>query len=149
GTNEFHGNLFEYNKNPIFNAAGVLVDTFGTPKNNEKENNFGGTVGGPIRRDHTFFFFSYEGDRFRTVAAAGKMTLPTPAMKSGDFSSWLKDQIGTDALGRPVFENEIYDPTTTRNVTAGQVDPVTGLVASDDAVIRDPFAAGGTLNVIP
>src|SRR5882762_3848181 len=149
GTNQFHGTLFEYNKNPVFNAAGVLANTFGTPKNNQKENNFGGTLGGPIRKEHTFFFFNYEGDRFRSFALAGKMTLPTSAMRNGDFSSWLGAQIGTDALGRAVFRNEIYDPTTTRNVTAGQVDPVTGLTANADTVIRDPFNSGGNLNVIP
>ena len=149
GTNDFHGTLFEYNKNPVFNAAGVVADTFGTPKDNQKENNFGGTFGGPIRKEHTFFFFNFEGDRFRSFAPAGPMTLPTPAMKTGDFSSWLGAQVGTDALGRPIFRNEIYDPTTTRNVTAGQVDPVTGLTANADAVIRDPFSSGGTLNVIP
>src|SRR5207302_1223513 len=99
--------------------------------------------------DHTFFFFNYEGDRFRSFAFAGKMTLPTAAMKSGDFSSWLGSQVGTDALGRPVFSNEIYDPTTTRNVTAGQVDTKTGLTANADAVIRDPFSSGGNLNIIP
>jgi hypothetical protein len=149
GTNDFHGTIFEYNKNPVFNAAGVLVNTFGGTKDNQKENNFGVTLGGPIRKERTFFFFNYEGDRYRNFAYAGKMTLPTAAMKSGDFSSWLGDPIGTDALGRPVFENEIYDPTTTRNVTAGQVDPKTGLAASEDAVIRDPFVSGGNLNVIP
>src|SRR6266481_5915745 len=150
GTNDFHGTLFEYNKNPLFNAAGAVVNANpGTPKDNEKENNFGGSIGGPIRRDHTFFFFNYEGDRFRSFALAGKMTLPTAAMKNGDFSSWLGDQIGADALGRPVLENEIYDPTTTRSVTAGQVDPATGLTANADTFIRDPFSSGGTLNVIP
>src|SRR5215469_4061418 len=81
GTNEFHGSLFEYNKNPVFNATVV----FGPPKDNEKENNFGGTIGGPIRKDHTFFFFNYGGDRFRSFQFAGKMTLPTAAMKAGDF----------------------------------------------------------------
>src|SRR6266850_7563644 len=150
GTNQFHGTLFEYNKNPMFNAAGAVVNANpGTPKDNQKENNFGGTIGGPIRKDNTFFFFNYEGDRFRSFALAGFMTLPTSAMKNGDFSSWLGAQVGTDALGRPVFKNEIYDPTTTRNVTAGQVDPVSGLTANADAVIRDPFSSGGVLNVIP
>ena len=150
GTNDFHGSLFEYNKNPVFNAAGPVVNSSpGTPKNNEKENNFGGNIGGPIKRDHTFFFFNFEGDRFRSFAPAGSMTLPTVAMKNGDFSSWLGPQVGTDALGRPVFQNEIYDPTTTRNVTAGQVDPKTGLIANADTVIRDPFSSSGNLNVIP
>jgi hypothetical protein len=160
GTNGFHGTLFEYNKNPVFNAAGAVVNANpGTPKDNEKENNFGGTIGGPIRKDHTFFFFNYEGDRFRSFALAGKMTLPTAAMKNGDFSSWLDgqlqtcgatgDQPCTDALGRPVLQNEIYDPTTTRKVFAGQPDTKTGIVANANATIRDPFSSGGQLNVIP
>src|SRR5690349_11037036 len=138
GTNEFHGTLFEYNKNPIFNAAGPVVNSspgsVGAVKNNTKENNFGGNIGGPIRRDHTFFFFNFEGDRFRDFAPASTMTLPTVAMKNGDFSAWLGPQIGTDALGRPVFQNEIYDPTTTRTVNG--------------TVVRDPFNFGGNLNVI-
>jgi len=155
GTNDFHGTLFEYNKNPVFNAAGVLANAGVSPKDNEKENNFGGTIGGPIRKDHTFFFFNYEGDRLRSFLFDGTVTLPTPAMKSGDFSSWLTEggtpltQVGTDALGRPVYKNEIYDPTTTRKVFAGQVDPVTGLTATSNATIRDPFSSGGNLNVIP
>src|SRR2546430_7311730 len=78
-------------------------------------------------------------------------------MKNGDFSSLLgtqnfcgpdpdnNPQPCFDALGRPVFKNEIYDPTTTRKVTAGQVDPVTGLTANANTTIRDPFPS----NVIP
>jgi carboxypeptidase family protein/TonB-dependent receptor-like protein len=160
GTNDFHGTLFEYNKNPVFNAAGVLASAGQAPKDNHKENNFGGTIGGPIRKDHTFFFFDYEGDRLRSFLFNGTVTLPTPAMKSGDFSSWLgtqnfcgpdpnNPQPCFDALGRPVFENEIYDPTTTRKVTANQVDPVTGRTATSNATIRDPFQVGTQLNVIP
>lgn len=145
GTNQFHGTTFEYNKNPVFNAAGVLSNAFGTPKDNEKENNFGGTIGGPIKKDKAFFFFSYEGDRFTNFSYSGTTTIPTAAMRGGDFSSFLGSQVGTDALGRPVYTNEIYDPTTTRNVTAGQVDPVTGLTATADATIRDPFPG----NIIP
>ncbi len=149
GTNGFHGTLFDYNKNPMFNAAGVLANAGVAPKANEKENNFGGTIGGPIRKDHTFFFFNYEGDRRHSFLFDGFVTLPTPAMKSGDFTSWLGSQIGTDALGRPVFKNEIYDPTTTRSVTAGQIDPVSGLTATSSTIIRDPFSSGGIVNVIP
>ena len=119
GSNQFHGSLFDYNKNPKFNAAGLITNAFGGAKDNEKENNFGGTIGGPIRKDHTFFFFSYEGDRFRSFAYSGTVTIPTKAMDGGDFSALLKAQVGTDALGRPVFQNAIYDPTTSRAVAAG------------------------------
>jgi hypothetical protein len=147
GTNQFHGTAFEYNKNPVFNAAGLLANAFGTPKNNEKENNFGGTIGGPIRKDKVFFFGSYEGDRFTNFSYSGTTTIPTSAMRQGDFSSFLGAQVGTDALGRPVSTNEIYDPTTTRTVAAGAKDPVTGLVnnSGSDAVLRDPFPG----NMIP
>jgi len=151
GTNQFHGTVFEYNKNPVFNAAGLLTNAFGTPKSTQKENNFGGTLGGPIRKDKLFFFASYEGDRYRDFEYSGLTTLPTPAMREGDFSSFLGAQAGTDALGRPVYTNEIYDPTTTRTVAAGAVDPVTNLVngTGSSAVIRDPFDYNGQLNVIP
>ena len=148
GTNQLHGTAFEYNKNPVFNAAGLLVNAFpGTVKDNEKDNNFGGTLGGPIRKDKTFFFVCYEGDRFTNFAYSGLTTIPTPAMRAGDFSSFLGAQEGTDALGRPVYKNAIYDPTTTRTVAAGATDPVTGLVnnTAASAVMRDPFPG----NVIP
>src|SRR6202022_3316072 len=110
GTNDFHGSLFEYNKNPVYNAAGLLANAGISPKSNQKENNFGGTIGGPIRKDHTFFFFNYEGDRLRSFLFDGKVTLPTAAMKSGDFSSWLGKRGGTEELGAPVFTNELYAP---------------------------------------
>ncbi len=148
GTNNFHGTLYDYIKNPVLNAAGLINNAFGTPKRNEKENNFGATFGGPIRKGRTFFFGVYEGDRFRNFNFSGLMTLPTPAMRQGDFTAWLGSRAGTDALGRPVFTNEIYDPTTTRSVKKGQVDPVTGLVATQNATIRDPFMSGGQVNII-
>jgi hypothetical protein len=160
GTNQFHGTAFEYNKNPVANAAGLLVNAFpGSTKNNEKENNFGGTIGGPIRRDKTFFFGSYEGDRFTNFSYSGTTTIPTKAMRAGDFSSFLGDQTATDALGRPVYQNEIYDPTTTRSVTPGTADPITGIVTplrppidgepdTTPYVLRDPFEYQGQLNVI-
>ena len=148
GTNQFHGTGFEYNKNPVFNAAGLLVNANpGSVKDNEKENNFGGTIGGPIRKDKTFFFFSYEGDRFTNFSYGSATTIPTKEMRGGDFSSFLGAQAGTDALGRPVYTNEIYDPTTSRAVPAGATDPVTGLVnnTSKTAYLRDPFPG----NIIP
>ena len=151
GTNSFHGTAFEYNKNPVFNAAGLVANATGSAKNNEKENNFGGTLGGPIRKDKTFFFASYEGDRYRNFGPGSLISIPTPAMIQGNFSSWLGAQVGTDALGRPVYQNEIYDPTTSRVVPAGATDPVTTLVnnSGSDATIRDPFQSNGQLNVIP
>src|SRR5208337_4154985 len=86
GTNQFHGSAFEYLYNPVFNAAGELANVYHTAKDNTKENDFGATFGGPIRKDRTFFFFSYEGDRHRDFSYSGAVTIPTPAMITGDFS---------------------------------------------------------------
>jgi hypothetical protein len=65
GTNQFHGNLFNYLRNDLFDANDWFAHRDGLPKPKEHQNDFGGTLGGPIRNDHTFFFFSYEGLRLR------------------------------------------------------------------------------------
>jgi len=151
GSNTFHGAGFEYDINPMFNANGLLNNAFGGNKSSLKENNFGGNFGGPIRKNKTFFFFNYEGDRKLLFAYGGLTSVPTTAMLKGNFNAWLGSSVGADALGRTVYKNEIFDPTTTRVVPAGGVDPVTGLTNTSgaDATIRDPFDDGGVLNQIP
>jgi hypothetical protein len=161
GTNQFHGNADEFNNNPIWDANGWSNNAFGGSKANEKENNFAASLGGPIRKNKAFFFFNYEGDRKSLFAIGGLTSVPTANMLKGDFSDFLYASnpvantgamgvlsanssptvVGTDALGRPVNEWAIYDPTTTRDVPAGATDPVTGLTNNSgaDAVIRDPF----------
>ena len=65
GTNAFHGTLFEYFRNDVLDARDWFVNFSGLPKPQERQNDFGGVVGGPVRKDQTFFFFSYEGLRLR------------------------------------------------------------------------------------
>jgi hypothetical protein len=65
GTNQFHGTAFEYLRNDKFDAADWFTDYYGLPKPPEKQNDFGGVVGGPILKNRLFFFFSYEGLRLR------------------------------------------------------------------------------------
>ena len=65
GTNAFHGTLFEYFRNDVLDARDWFVNFNGLPKPKERLNDFGGVLGGPILRDNTFFFFSYEGQRLR------------------------------------------------------------------------------------
>src|SRR6202790_3092650 len=64
GTNAFHGSLYEFNRNSAYDARNFF-NTVGTPKSRFNNNNFGGSLGGPIVRDKTFFFFAYEGQRER------------------------------------------------------------------------------------
>src|SRR5579859_3279423 len=90
GGNQFHGDAFEYVRNPVFNAKNFFspVDVF-------KRNQFGGTFGGPIIHDKTFFFLGYQGTRIRNVSTF-KAIVPTAAQLNngsgfGDFSSICKN----------------------------------------------------------
>jgi hypothetical protein len=65
GTNQFHGEAFDYLRNDIFDANDWFADNKSLPKPKERQNDFGGTFSGPIFKDRTFFFFSYEGLRLR------------------------------------------------------------------------------------
>jgi len=67
GTNQLHGTLFEYLRNDALDSNNWFNNSVSPqlPKAQERQNNFGGTLGGPLRKDRTFFFFSYEGNRLR------------------------------------------------------------------------------------
>src|SRR6266436_2703251 len=68
GTNAFHGTLFEYFRNDVLDARDWFANFNHLPKPEDKQNDFGGVVGGPVIKDKTFFFFSYEGLRLRQPA---------------------------------------------------------------------------------
>jgi hypothetical protein len=65
GTNQFHGSLFDYVRNDVLDANNWFADHENLPKPGESQNDFGGVLGGPIIKDRTFFFFSYEGLRLQ------------------------------------------------------------------------------------
>ncbi|HYM11306.1 MAG TPA: TonB-dependent receptor [Bryobacterales bacterium] len=82
GTNNFHGSLFEYMQNRAFDAT-----AFGAASKPPKvANDFGGSIGGPIRKNRTFFFGTFEDMQFHT-SGVYQSTVPTAAMRQGDFSS--------------------------------------------------------------
>src|SRR5207248_8501633 len=64
GTNNFHGSVFEFFRNDVLDARNFF-NPAGTPKTAFRNNQFGGSLGGPIYKDHTFFFGAYEGQRER------------------------------------------------------------------------------------
>ena len=83
GTNAFHGDLYEFFRNNVLNARGF----FDSETPDFKQNQFGGTLGGPIRKDQTFFFASYEGRRIRQGDPSPAFPVPTAAERGGDFSA--------------------------------------------------------------
>jgi len=70
GSNQFHGSLFEYLRNDVLDANNWFGNRDNIPKPKERQSDFGGVLGGPIRKNHTFFFFSYEGLRLRQPLTA-------------------------------------------------------------------------------
>ncbi|PYT25611.1 MAG: hypothetical protein DMG58_23885, partial [Acidobacteria bacterium] len=108
GTNEFHGDAFYIVNNDKFNARGF----FAAERPAIRQNNFGFTIGGPIKKNKTFFFGSFERYILRTGAASrGLVTLPSIPFRSGDFS-----QLTDPSTGQLI---PIYDPATTRDDGAG------------------------------
>jgi hypothetical protein len=83
GTNEFHGDLFEFLRNGDLNAR----DFFATVRDTLKRNQFGGTIGGPIKKDKLFFFGGYQRTSQRSDPSQTTATIPTPAMLTGDFTA--------------------------------------------------------------
>ena len=120
GTNAFHGDLYEFLRNDRLDARGF----FATEKNILRQNEFGGTIGGPVilpyynGKDKTHFFFAWSSFRLRGgLPHAGFVTLPTMQERTGDFSD---------------YPFPIYDPATTRSDGKG-------------GFVRDPFVN----NIIP
>ena len=82
GTNDFHGNLYEYFRNTVLDGTGY----FNTSKPQLNQNQFGGTFGGPIKKNRTFFFLSYEARRVRQGQAGALVNVPTTPERSGNFN---------------------------------------------------------------
>src|SRR5881396_2825664 len=80
GTNDFHGDVFEFVRNDLFNARNY----FATKQSTLKRNQFGGTLGGPIKQNKLFFFGGYQGTTVRQDPADSKSFVPTAAMLAGD-----------------------------------------------------------------
>ena len=130
GANQFHGVLFEYLRNDILDANDWFADHNGLAKPEERQNDFGGTFSGPMLKDRTFFFFSYEGFRLRLPKVAHSLVPDLnsrqhadPAMKPY-LNSFSLPSPGTpddvaDGLG--IF-NASYSDKATLNATSLRID---------------------------
>ena len=148
GTNQIHGDVWEFFRNDVLDAADWFENNSPTPHKGEyRFNQFGGTIGGPIIKNKLFFFGDYQGTR-RVQGTSVAAQVPTPTERSSGFTN-LQDVLTlntgaarNDILGRSIQRATILDPGTTRFVAAGAVDPVSGLVNSSgsDGYVRDPFS---------
>src|SRR6266446_2497640 len=87
GTNQFHGDVWEFFRNDKLNANSWQNNLTGLAKNKLRWNMFGGTVGGPIKKNKLFFFFDYQGQRFDHPASLSRFTVFTTRERNGDFGA--------------------------------------------------------------
>jgi hypothetical protein len=105
GTNDWHGSAFEFFRNKVLNAKGF----YDPVKPDSIQNQFGGTFGGPIKKDKTFFFASYEGRRIKKGKSSNPVPLPTAANQAGDFSDG-----GTNTFTGTLTSPQVADTLNTR-----------------------------------
>ena len=167
GTNNFHGAAWEFFRNDKLDAADFFENAGRIKKGALRQNQFGFSAGGPVvipkvfdGRNKLFFFGDYEGFR-RVQGTVLNGQVPTALERSSGFTD-LTDLITkgpggtqTDALGRSVPTGTVFDPATTRQVIAGNVDPVSLLLAPTSAsvpagtveFVRDPFGTCGPATI--
>jgi Carboxypeptidase regulatory-like domain/TonB dependent receptor len=133
GTNQFHGALYEYLRNDALDARRF----FSPGVSPRKYNVFGGTVGGPIRKDRTHFFFSYEGAR-RRDGVTQVLNVPTPEEVRGDFSARPGQLI--DPTTRMPFPNNV--------IPANRLDPVGSQLAALFPAPNVPGRPSGSNNFV-
>jgi len=159
GTNDVHGSAFYYFRNEVLNANNwnnnrlLAADpnftdpntaSFRRPK--DRRFDWGFSIGGPVYlpkiydgRNRTFFYFTWEKfDNHQSGPGALNRSVPQPEMFRGDLSRLLTgNQVGTDVLGRPVYEGQIYDPSTLRQVNGQFVaDPFIGNIIPVSRISR-------------
>ncbi|HEY3129271.1 MAG TPA: TonB-dependent receptor [Acidobacteriota bacterium] len=110
GSNEFHASVFEFLRNDALNAANFFRNPVNPGKAPLKQNQFGAAVGGPIKKNKTFFFLDYQGNRLRRNNE-GFARVPETAFREGDFSSLLTQGIGIYDPNSPGGASQFADPS--------------------------------------
>jgi hypothetical protein len=131
GTNDIHGDLFEFVRNDLFNARSY----FATKSSTLKRNQFGGTVGGPILKNKLFFFAGYQGTITRQDPSDARSFIPTAAMMAGDWTAFASPACNTGrqiALRAPFVNNRI-DPAQYNKVAVNILNRVLPKTPTPDA----------------
>jgi len=168
GTHNFHGSGYEFyssnNANALnyFQSPGSCQGLLNTNLCTFSRNQVGGTAGGPLyipglyrQRNKTFIFGNYEHFHANTPSPS-QYTVPDSNFLAGNFSEQLgTTSVGNDALGRPIYNGQIYDPRSGHAITAGQADtynPVTNpygtnLTATQTGYVRNPVTGNILSNI--
>jgi len=129
GTNTYRGSLFEFHRNDAFDANNFFNNRAGRDKPDFKQNQFGGTLGGPIFRDRTFFFGDYQGHR-ETQGQTFLSTIPTARMRAGDFSE----------ISRVIYDPLTGQPFPGNVIPPSRIDPISAAIF--EQLYPEPNTAG-------
>lgn len=129
GSNQFHGSVYDFLRNAITDANDWFANLYGSPRPKQQRNEYGGTFGGPIFKNRTFFFFDFEGTR-SIAASTASAGVPSGPERAGDFGELCGDQGGTfDQNGIcSVGPGQIYDPYS------GAFDPNQGFAVRNTPI---------------
>ena len=152
GSSRFRGSAWEFYRNDALNANDFFANRANIKKGEYLSNQYGATAGGPAWGTKTFWFADYEGSIIQQ-ARTWVRTVPTALQRSSGFTNFSdltvlqSGTIAADLLGRSFARGTVFDPATTRQLQLGQLDPVTGLVATRSGlrprcVPRQPDSGG-------
>jgi len=141
GTNQFHGSAFEFIRNRVFNAANYFGYVSGKKTVDPlKRNQFGGTIGGPVFKDKTFFFGGYQGTRIRSNQGGLSSFVPTTANMNGDFSNLsatIKDPDTGVVIPSKFISPTRFDPASLKMLTYIPSGGTTGQVFYTTPIIQN------------
>ena len=137
--------MWEFDRNDALNANDFFANRAGLKKGEYLSNQFGFTAGGPIIGRQDVLVRRLRGQPDQAGAHVGHDRADRAQRASGftDFSDLISLQsgnVGADILGRTFPRGTVFDPATTRQLAAGQIDPVTGMAATRAGFVRDAFA---------
>jgi Carboxypeptidase regulatory-like domain/TonB dependent receptor-like, beta-barrel len=144
GTSQLRGTIWEFHRNDALNANDFFANKASLKKGDYLSNQYGFTAGGPAIGTKTFWFADYEGSLIKQ-ARTWVRSVPTAAERASGFTNYAdlitlqSGTVGADVLGRTFPRGTVFDPATTRQLQAGQVDPVTGIMATQAGFVRDAF----------
>jgi hypothetical protein len=129
GSNQFHGSAYEFHRNDQFDANNFFNNRAGIKKPDFKQNQFGGTLGGPILKGKTFFFGDYQALRL-TAGTTRLSTVPTLKMRNGDFSE----------INRVIYDPVTHQPFPGNIIPSNRWDPASAAVIAQ--LYPEPNTAG-------
>ena len=148
GSNKFHGSTFLYGHNELLDANTWTNDNLGLRKTKARAWDYGASLGGPIFKNKTFFFGTFERYTQTDFRLGGfSSTVPTAAFLGGDFSALLDTSqvLGTDVHGNPIYSGAIFNPADPGAVFVGNIIPTSMFSQVSQKIVdiyRQSYAPG-------